>query len=132
MDVSRNRLRELPEDLSYMASLTHMDCATNRIGHLPRDIGNCIKVHYSCIHSCIHLSVNSIYFCPASSPTHSPHSYIMHNTYPHTYTQLKYLDINTNILVFLPHSFSKLENLEIANFERNELIMQPDRLSGCR
>lgn len=105
LKLSQNRLRFLPPDLGFMASLEILDLDSNRLEALPDSLGDCSNLQR------LNLASNNL------------------TTLPETLGKcaaLKYLNAHSNQLQMLPASIGGCFKLEFVDCSRNQIHELPE------
>ncbi|KAJ0067183.1 hypothetical protein NL108_012915 [Boleophthalmus pectinirostris] len=104
LDLSRNQLEKIPNDIGDFLSLMVLDLHSNRLKSVPEAIGNLKKLEY------LNLSNNFISTLPSTVGS---------------LTHLKVFNVGMNHLDSLPTSMEKLENLQELGLFDNQLKTLP-------
>ncbi|KAL3825634.1 hypothetical protein ACJIZ3_021663 [Penstemon smallii] len=110
LDVHSNQLKSLPNSIGCLSRLKILNVSGNLLQSLPRTIENC-----RCLEE-LNANFNKL--------SHLP------DTIGFELLNLRKLSVNSNKLVFLPHSTSHLTNLRILDARLNCLRSLPDDLEN--
>lgn len=107
LDLSENRLCELPDDIDKFKILKHLRLNKNRLAVIPESVGALLKLES------ISLSDNSLRSIPLSFGN---------------LTHLTKINMSGNCLSELPDVFSQLHRLDVLDLSRNLLQNIPDHV----
>lgn len=109
LNISDNRLSELPEDFSRLRKLRILFCSDNSFTHLPAVLGDCAELEM------IGFKANRIETIdPAAFPG-----------------RLRWLILTDNQIECLPSSIGKCDRLQKLMLAGNRLSRLPDEMAGC-
>ncbi len=128
LDLSHNKIENLPDKISEMINLESLNLSWNMIQELPRSIGNLRKLQ------AIELSINNIgglpdEFCLLENLNEFNMNGYQLDSLPDNFGNLKSLnklDLNKNEIAKLPESFCNLINLHYLYLQENELVELPE------
>lgn len=107
LDLSRQKLKEIPEEIRKFKSLQFLNLSRNRLREVPSWIGELKNLQR------IDLSNNKLKELPDSLGA---------------CVNLIYLGLNRNIIETLPRTVGRLEFLEVIELWDNEIISLPDEI----
>ncbi|MCJ8311573.1 MAG: protein kinase, partial [Saccharospirillaceae bacterium] len=129
LDLSNNKLSELPQDLSRLFNLKILFCSNNLFTHLPQSIGACAKLEM------IGFKSNQITTVSETALPEITRWLILTDNkisaLPETFGKLKRLQklaLAGNQLTALPQSFNQCKNLELIRLSANQLSQFPEVL----
>lgn len=105
LDLSDNRIKDIPNFLSRFSSLKHIILNNNLIIELPNEIGNLTKLET------LSLSSNRLQSIPKDLSR---------------LTALRIVNLNDNHLTEFPMAMVKLKNLEVLDLSHNKIKAIPD------
>lgn len=109
LDLSKKKLKEVPQDVFKLKNLQVLNLSRNSIKELPAEISLLTNLQK------LSLSNNKLKQLPASIGD---------------LINLVYLGLNRNLIEALPKEMGKLKNLEVLEMWDNELDVVPDELKG--
>jgi len=104
-----NKLTELPSEIGQLTQLTHLELQGNQLTQLPREIGQLTQLTY------LSLSSNQLTQLPKEIGN---------------LTQLIYLDLSYNQLTQLPREIGNLTQLTCLSLHNNELTQLPKEIGN--
>jgi tRNA A-37 threonylcarbamoyl transferase component Bud32 len=110
LDLSNNKLSELPADLSRLTKLRIVFCSNNRFTHLPEALGRCENLEM------IGFKSNQI-------------TRVSSDSLP---TLTRWLILTDNKITSLPKDFGRLTRLQKLALAGNRLTTLPDSIVNCR
>jgi tRNA A-37 threonylcarbamoyl transferase component Bud32 len=110
LDLSNNKLSELPADLSRLTKLRIVFCSNNRFTHLPEALGRCESLEM------IGFKSNQI-------------TRVSSDSLP---TLTRWLILTDNKITSLPKDFGRLTRLQKLALAGNRLTTLPDSIVNCR
>jgi tRNA A-37 threonylcarbamoyl transferase component Bud32 len=110
LDLSNNKLSELPTDLSRLTKLRIVFCSNNRFTHLPEALGRCENLEM------IGFKSNQI-------------TRVSSDSLP---TLTRWLILTDNKITSLPKDFGRLTRLQKLALAGNRLTTLPDSIVNCR
>ncbi|KAL2554098.1 Plant intracellular Ras-group-related LRR protein 6 [Forsythia ovata] len=110
LDVHSNQLKSLPNSIGCLSKLKVLNVSGNLLQSIPRTIENCRSLEE------LNANFNKLSQLP--------------DTIGFELLNLKKLSVNSNKLVFLPHSTSHLTNLQVLDARLNCLRSLPDDLEN--
>jgi len=111
LNLSKTRLKQIPEDVFKFPNLRELDLSKNRIDSIPTAIAMLTNL------TSLNISNNNLELLPDEIGKLS---------------QLTYLNLNRNKIVALPATIGDLSNLEILELWDNELSGVPDEIAKLK
>lgn len=111
LDLSKQKLKVIPEDVKKLPNLLELKITRNKLRELPEWIGNFPELRR------LDLSYNKLVSVPASIGK-------LHN--------LQYLGLNRNLIETLPEETGNLKNLVTLEMWDNELDYLPESMKNLR
>ncbi|TKR80853.1 hypothetical protein L596_014845 [Steinernema carpocapsae] len=110
LEISKNRISEIPKEIGDLESLVELRCSRNRLKEFPNSLGRLknLKILHSQENAIEHLNP-SIGGC----------------------TSLEELDLSDNFLVEVPSAVGNLQVLHSLNLDCNELLELPTTIGDC-
>ncbi|XP_063958553.1 leucine-rich repeat protein 1-like [Lytechinus pictus] len=115
LDLSRNSICEIPENLEQLVNLSELNISNNQLQRLP--MGLCKSNHLARTLQCLNVSHNQIRHLPCELVC---------------LVRLVRLDISHNSLESLPENFGKLHHLRFLNVSGSAITFVPSSFSKLR
>ena len=123
--ASDNDIGTIPEEIGKLECLQVLDMSNNRINNIPAEIGQVKTLRE------LYLANNKLFFTPITPAIGQLKALVKLDLSNNQLEELvpeiagcvalEYLDVSNNLLKAFPIEFSKLENLQVLNINKNQL-----------
>lgn len=110
LDLTHNKLADIPEEISKLINMQRLILADNLIEHLPSNVGKLQSLKF------INLDRNRVSILPDELGQ---------------LVRLERLSISGNLLTTLPETIGSLRNLLLLNVSNNQLKFLPESIGSC-